>query len=106
MCGFWAFAILNMFDNDRAFLSRGFAREFAGSFTDWREGLGPEGIAGCWCGRGGRGGGGFGTEGLCDPLVLAWEDLKIVGGRKVCMLIRDLRLAGPEELLDLVVPVL
>ena len=39
-------------------------------------------------------------------LALEWEDLNIVGGRKVCMLIRDRRLVGPEELLDLVVPML
>ena len=39
-------------------------------------------------------------------LLLEWEDLKIVGGRKVCILMRDRRLVGPEELLDLVVPVL
>ena len=30
----------------------------------------------------------------------------MVGGRKLCMLIRDRRLVGPDEPLDLVVPVL
>lgn len=48
----------------------------------------------------------LGTGTLGSALVLTWEDLNIVGGRKVCILIRDRRLVGPEELLDLVVPVL
>lgn len=43
---------------------------------------------------------------LGSRFVLVWEDLNIVGGRNVCMLMRDRRLVGPEELLDLVVPVL
>lgn len=45
------------------------------------------------------GAGGFGTA-----LVLAWELLNIAWGRKVCILIRDRRLVGPGEPLDLVVP--
>lgn len=48
----------------------------------------------------------LGAGSLGSTFVLAWEDLNIVGGRKVCMLIRDRRLVGPEEPLDLVVPVL
>jgi len=48
----------------------------------------------------------LGGGGLGNVLVLAWELLNIVCGRKVCMLMRDRRLVGPEEPLDLVVPVL
>lgn len=48
----------------------------------------------------------LGDGNLGNALVPAWEPLKIVGGRKVCMLMRDRRLVGPDELLDLVVPVL
>lgn len=44
----------------------------------------------------------LGVESLGSMLVLACEDLNIVGGRKVCMLMRDRRLVGAEELLDLV----
>lgn len=47
---------------------------------------------------------GLGTGTLGNALL--WEDLNIVGGRKVCILIRDRRFVGPEEPLDLVVPVL
>ena len=48
----------------------------------------------------------MGAGGLGDTLVLAWELLNIDCGKKVCMLMRDRRLVGPGEPLDLVVPVL
>jgi len=48
----------------------------------------------------------LGAGGLGNTLVLAWELLNIDCGRKVCMLMRDRRLVGPGEPLDLVVPVL
>lgn len=109
MCGLCGLAIPNMLERDLALLNLRFGGEFAGSFTNWGEGPGTGGIIVCWwdCG-GGRGGSGIelGAGGLGSVLVPAWELLNIVGGRKVCMLIRDRRLVGPDEPLDLVVPVL
>lgn len=90
-----------MFDNDRALLSLLFGSASVGSFANLGEGPGPGEVAGCWCGCGGRGAT-LGAESFGSMLVLVCEDLNIVGGRKVCMLMRDRRLVGPEELLDLV----
>jgi len=44
----------------------------------------------------------WGGGSLGIGLVLTWEFLNIVSGRKVCTLMRDRRLVGPEEPLDLV----
>jgi len=44
----------------------------------------------------------WGGGSLGIGLVLTWELLNIVSGRKVCTLMRDRCLVGPEEPLDLV----
>ena len=104
-CGFCGFAIPNMFDNDRALLNLRLGGEFDWSLASWGKGTGTEGMAGCWLGCG-RGGIGLGVASLGNVLVLGWELLNIVCGRKVCILMRDRRLVGPGEPLDLVVPAL
>ena len=72
--GFCRFAIPNMFDNDRVFLSLRFGGESAGSSTNWGEGTDTGGTIGCWWDCGGRRGGGgmvLDAGSLGNVLVLA-----------------------------------